>query len=481
MPNKINRIHLPFETKEIPYLTIPYFINVSESIIKVTNTEGDTYKPINDKYVLPTDFGLKEVDLNFLIAFTYIPVYKAFEDVFNWNALKIDNRKPLHPSNLIWKSNLKYLKDIEKPGFYVIPRYTKYCIKEDGTIKRRYKAVALGKARQKYENLSPAEADKLMEIVPHRKMEPSLENTYLQVTLHNDAGGTDSTPVHRLLGFVFLDYSSDVVNMTINHKNGLQHDNDIDNLEWISYSKNNVHAKNEGLCKTRMAVVVIDIFDGIATKYISIAQAAIFTKVSAVTIGNVLLEEVPRVLLNRYIFSNYIDSKTVSYGKTVFKINDFELTKNTDCFAKNIVTNKTVICSDYIELASQLKLNSNIVRDSIASFSRYIRKGYIFGLRSEFDQRNRTFTESEIKAHFLKEQRAEERYKHVQIIRSPIKITTLETGQSVTFANFQKASIEFFNKNRGYLKDCFAFRNNPETIEIKGFKVEKLKTGDFNQ
>ena len=56
--------------------------------------------------------------------------------------------------------------------------------------------------------------------------------------------------VHRLVASVFL--SNPMNKETVNHKNGIKSDNNINNLEWLSIKENLKHAHNTGLYKRKL-------------------------------------------------------------------------------------------------------------------------------------------------------------------------------------------------------------------------------------
>lgn len=68
---------------------------------------------------------------------------------------------------------------------------------------------------------------------------------YLRVQLGRIRGGT----VHRFVAETFI--PNPKKHPTVNHKNGIKTDNRISNLEWVSYSENNLHAYRHGLHKPR--------------------------------------------------------------------------------------------------------------------------------------------------------------------------------------------------------------------------------------
>lgn len=57
--------------------------------------------------------------------------------------------------------------------------------------------------------------------------------------------------IHRLLAYTFLMPDNANIEeyheLIINHKNGIKHDHDIDNIEWCTYQENSIHAYATGL------------------------------------------------------------------------------------------------------------------------------------------------------------------------------------------------------------------------------------------
>lgn len=69
---------------------------------------------------------------------------------------------------------------------------------------------------------------------------------YLKVNLYKDGKGS-SKRIHRLVAEAFIpnpDNKPDV-----NHKDGNKHNNNVENLEWVTKSENMIHAYETGLNK----------------------------------------------------------------------------------------------------------------------------------------------------------------------------------------------------------------------------------------
>lgn len=70
------------------------------------------------------------------------------------------------------------------------------------------------------------------------------KNGYLFLILYKNNQGKNKY-IHRLVAQAFLSNPKSLP--TVNHKDGNKQNNNVNNLEWNSYSENNQHAYNHGL------------------------------------------------------------------------------------------------------------------------------------------------------------------------------------------------------------------------------------------
>lgn len=75
---------------------------------------------------------------------------------------------------------------------------------------------------------------------------------YLTVDLYHN-GQRVTKRVHRLVADVFIPNPDD--KPIINHIDGNKHNNNVNNLEWVTYTENSRHAWNTGLAKPSYGMV----------------------------------------------------------------------------------------------------------------------------------------------------------------------------------------------------------------------------------
>ncbi len=140
-----------------------------------------------------------------------------------------------------------------------------YEVSDDGMVRSidRYITDSTGKTR-------------LLTGKPMKQTEASVGDRdtdgYFVVNLHK-SHKSFVVPVHRLVAEAFIDNPNNYP--TVNHKDGNKHNNAVDNLEWASYSMNNIHALNHGLRDPRGCVIVQKDTDGnVVGVYKSVCEAS---------------------------------------------------------------------------------------------------------------------------------------------------------------------------------------------------------------
>ena len=69
---------------------------------------------------------------------------------------------------------------------------------------------------------------------------------YTKVNLHYD-GNRKNYQIHRLVAMTFI--PNPECKPEVNHKNGIKHDNRVENLEWVTGEENRKHAYDTGLVR----------------------------------------------------------------------------------------------------------------------------------------------------------------------------------------------------------------------------------------
>jgi len=148
--------------------------------------------------------------------------------------------------NTVWKSPLGKLMHPDFSGFCYIPGYSRYLIDKDGQL------------------LSPTKGELLS---PY-----SDQNGYLMFGVQPDVGPRTIVGQHRLLALAWLEYPGNVDKLDVNHIDTNKSNNQLDNLEWATRSRNNYHAHENGLSNST-PVKVRDIITNEVTTYYSRQEA----------------------------------------------------------------------------------------------------------------------------------------------------------------------------------------------------------------
>lgn len=139
------------------------------------------------------------------------------------------------------------------------------------------------------------------------------DNEYLVVNLRKN-GTTNVVAVHRLVAEAFLPNPKSLP--TVNHKDGNKQNNFVENLEWVSYTDNNLHALKTGLRTPQgVRVAQIDTAGNTVGEYSSVSQASRITGVSRGMISH--------CIHNRATFAGGYKWKVIE------KCNDYLFTEST--------------------------------------------------------------------------------------------------------------------------------------------------------
>ena len=185
--------------------------------------------------------GVRDYSVGMLVIVTFHPMYLPEHLWIEIEPLYLDEDPENNCSeNLSYRFRCGLLEYEGVPDFYYIPHYTKYVIDRCG-------------------NMISAETGR--------------DKSWFQVKpdlLRNSRGGYWATRVinvpgissvllrHRALCLTFKPFeSADTINLIVNHKNGIPGDDDLDNLEWSTYAKNNQHAHDMGLTGGRNTKVLV--------------------------------------------------------------------------------------------------------------------------------------------------------------------------------------------------------------------------------
>lgn len=91
--------------------------------------------------------------------------------------------------------------------------------------------------------------------------------------------------VHRLVAEAFINNKNN--NPTVNHIDGCKTNNNISNLEWVSYTENNIHALQNNLRRPRgVRVTQYDVYGNKINEFKSVSEAARLTGIGRCVISN---------------------------------------------------------------------------------------------------------------------------------------------------------------------------------------------------
>ena len=158
-----------------------------------------------------------------------------------WDMLDVfyidDDVNNTHPGNLVWKYPIDGIPYHGLDGFRYIPGYSNYAINKVGFV---FSII-----------------DGRMTLPVHK------EDTYRTARVVADIkNNTEKGLLHRMLALAFHQYPANVDKLDVNHKDGIKHNYDLDNLEWATRKQNCDHAYANGLRNDNIPIQIKNIFTG---------------------------------------------------------------------------------------------------------------------------------------------------------------------------------------------------------------------------
>lgn len=298
---------------------------------------------------------LRVLNKSFLMAITFKPVYDSYNFIFDWKVLFIDdNSKNIHPSNLVWKPPSGGQLCPEDERFYVIPGFSRHGISKDGVFYNR---------------------------ATEKVLKSRLSGGYVNTSVYTDSGHLTVIGTHRALGLTFLDYPATVDDITVNHKDGVKNNNILTNLEWATYSENNIHAMDIGLRKSRKVGSVKDFINNTTITFKSLTKAANYLGIDSGSLLTRYLRYPNGLIKQRYCF-RYSDDARPWPIFTPEQLDDVQKAasrrkENKECVAYNFLTGVTTIASYPCQLASIIGIHKDYLRTALDSIKPWPVKNYI--------------------------------------------------------------------------------------------------------
>lgn len=110
----------------------------------------------------------------------------------------------------------------------------------------RYSASNLGRIKSHKRTCNLAIGNKGWRVVKERIRKQHLtKRGYLRVSLSDNNNKQRTYACHRLIALAWIENHNN--KPTVNHINGVKHDNRIENLEWATHKEQTIHAENNNL------------------------------------------------------------------------------------------------------------------------------------------------------------------------------------------------------------------------------------------
>lgn len=349
------------ESVYLPHSAKRYLINCYG---EVTNHDGEIVTPVWDNGVrkvhLEWILGARLYEIGLIIVVTY---QKLQLEPHLWDYVKpmyIDGDKlDCHPSNIAYRFTNEPLESENYPGFYIIPYFTRYAIKQDGTLVN----VQTGKIK----NWGKTKPN-------HKK---NSKGGYHYTRIVNDYGRSVSGFRYRLLCLVFKDYEADVHNLVTNHIDGDPTNDHLDNLEWSSYRRNNNHALNTGLRTSIRPVLMKNTQTGDIQRFRSAAECGYHLDYSSGDPIKARIERTPQKLYSDNLVFKYEDDGQ-NWSQIQFDDQITRAAVGEPTLARNVFTGEITVFEGCSQGEALTGVNAGVIRRHLRNSELLPSKGFNF-------------------------------------------------------------------------------------------------------
>ena len=347
------------QIRTLPYTADKYIVNETSDVFDHKGNQIPVSDIDGKKYVNLSWYAgekLYELGLVVLSAFG-----KIDHDYSRYDRVKVIYRDG-NDSN-VFPSNLTYVfsgEPIEShiPGFYLIPGFSRYVINRSGEIfdlhKRKHITWYITKDG-KGNRLGGYQTSSL-----------------------TSASGNMSIFQHRILALVFHPFTGIFNKLTVNHKDGVKSNNDLNNLEWITYAENNKHAWDSGLkLNNRPHILKKNLLTNKIDSYRSVRECSYsLGDVSGFYVAARLKDQSGKIYPDYLMFKrdDGSDWPTVDYSKIPTVPNSY----NNALVARNVFTGETIVFDDVEQFSREFNVPVTIILDHARNNQFKPAKGYNF-------------------------------------------------------------------------------------------------------
>lgn len=423
--------HFPVKETIVPHTNNRY--SLTESLAIKDRRFGRLLEPSKGKYDMFIYGGERQVSLPWLIAFVLKPVYRGNPFIFDWTVLHVDGDETnIYPSNLVWKTPCGGQEAPEFPGYNIIPSFTRFAVNELGQIVSR-------------------KTKRFLSCREH-------SSGYTSVNVRSDVGGKYGSTRHRCLALAWLDYPADIDSLTVNHLDGDKKNDDLGNLEIVTYSENNLHAMREKLRDVMRPVRLFDHMTKDIVEFESLSETARFLSINS---GSLHYHISQRAVLQHRYSCKYSDDETpfeeIDYSdlEEERKISEKRIVE-LGVVAYNPYTGEVKVCSTAGALGREIGLTKDEVRTAANSSSIYPVMGYVISW-FHLPKKPRRFAADELIA-----------YRNRKGIVKPIRVTYPD-GSTKVYISLKEYSDETgigydWMRNRLKKKGSTFLENTGQTV-----------------